>query len=177
MQQGDYFKASMSAIKTLRNNPKSKKSIEVLLQSYPLAKENGLRKIQNAMDANLTEKYQIIADEYLDLNTLADAIYACPKALELFPQPEQFSKELGQILPLAAEEAYSSGKRLLQLNTIQDARTAYFLFLKAENYMPNYKDVKEKIQDALFAATLKVVVQNQSHPKNTGSLPIFSTTT
>ncbi len=165
LQHGDYYNASMSAIKTLRSNPKSKKSIEVLQQAYPLAKENSLRKIQNALDANVSGKYSIVAEEYLALNAIADAIYTCPKAMELFPQPEQFSKELREILPLAAEESYNLGERLLQLNTIKDAREAYYHFVKAENYMPNYKDVKEKIQDALFAATLKVVVQKPITPK------------
>lgn len=165
LQHGDYYNASMKAIKTLRSNPKSKKSIEVLQLAYPLAKENSMRKIQNAMDVNASGKYSIIADEYLMLNSLADAIYTCPKAMELFPRPEQYSKELREILPLAAEESYNQGERLLQLNTINDARQAYSHFLKAESYMPDYKDVKEKIQEALFAATLKVVVQKPITPK------------
>jgi hypothetical protein len=165
LQRGDYYNAAMGAIKTLRSNPKSKNSIEVLQQAYPLAIENSMRKIQNALDADVAGKYSIIADEYLDLNAIADAIYTCPKAMELFPQPEQYGKELREILPLAFEESYSQGERLLQLNTLRDAREAYYKFLKAEHYMPDYKDVKEKIQVALYAATLKVVVQKPITPK------------
>jgi hypothetical protein len=165
LQHGEYFKASMEAIKGLQSNPNSKKSIEVLMQSYPLAKENSLRRIQNALDADVVNKYSVVADEYLALNALADAIYTCPKALELFPQPEQFSSELGQILPLAAEEAYNLGERLLRSNSIRDAREAYAQFVKAGNYMPDYRDVEEKIQDALYAATLKVVVEKPITPE------------
>jgi len=165
LQHGDYYNASMNAIKTLRSNPKSKKSVEVLQQAYPLAIENSLRKIQNAFDANISGKYSIAAEEYLALNAIADAIYTCPKAMEIFPQPDQFSKELREALPLAAEESYNLGERSLQLNTIRDAREAYFHFLKAESYMPDYKDVKEKIQEALFVATLKVIVQKPILPK------------
>ena len=165
LQHGDYYNASMNAIKTLRSNPKSKKSMEVLQQAYPLAKENSMRKIQNVFDANIPGKYSIAAEEYLALNAIADAIYTCPKAMEIFPQPYQFSKELREALPLAAEESYNLGERLLQLNTIRDAREAYFHFLKAESYMPDYKDVKEKIQEALFVATLKVIVQKPILPK------------
>lgn len=165
LQRGDYYNATMGAIKTLRSNPKSKKSIEVLQQAYPLAKENSMRKIQNALDVDVAGKYSIIADEYLVLNAIADAIYTCPKAMELFPHPEQYSKELREILPLAFEESYKQGERLLQLNTLRDAREAYYQFLKAEHYMPDYKDVKEKIQVALYAATLKVVVQKPITPE------------
>ncbi len=46
LQRGDYYNATMGAIKTLRSNPNSKKSIEVLQQAYPLAIENSMRKIQ-----------------------------------------------------------------------------------------------------------------------------------
>lgn len=165
LRHGDYYSATMNAIKTLRSNPKSKQSMEVLQQAYPLAKENSMRKIKNAFDANVTGKYSIAAEEYLALNALADAIYTCPKAMEIFPKPNQFSVELRDALPLAAEESYDLGEKLLRQNTIRDAREAYFNFLKAERYMPNYKDVREKIQVALYAATLKVVVARPITPK------------
>ncbi|MDI9522291.1 MAG: hypothetical protein QM237_03385, partial [Bacteroidota bacterium] len=59
LQHGEYFKAWMEAIKGLQSNPNSKKSIEVLMQSYPLAKENSLRRIQNALDADVVNKYSV----------------------------------------------------------------------------------------------------------------------
>lgn len=60
----------MNAGKTLRSNPKSKKSVEVLQQAYPLAQANSLRKIKNAFKANVSNKYSIAADEYLALNSI-----------------------------------------------------------------------------------------------------------
>lgn len=66
---------------------------------------------------------------------------------------------------MAAEEAYNLGERLLRSNTIRDAREAYVQFVKAGNYMPDYRDVEEKIQDALYAATLKVVVEKPITPE------------
>ena len=163
LQHGEYFKASMEAIKGLQSNPNSKKSIEVLSQSYPLAKENSLRKIQNALDADVVNKYSVVADEYLALNAIADAIYTCPKALELFPQPEQFSSELGQILPLAMEEAYN----LVHCCAEHHSRCpeAYVQF-GAGNYMLTIERSR-KIQDALLAATLKVRWKNPSHRRGT----------
>ena len=166
LQRGEYYKATLEAVSTLRSSPGNKKAAEVLLQSYPLAKENSLRKIQNVLKSNSADRYLIMADEYLALNTMADEIYTCPKALELLPHPEEYSKELGEILPLAAGEAYRTGERLLQLNTIQDAREAYFFFEKADLYQPGFRDVKSKIMDARFAATLKVVVQQPVTPEN-----------
>ena len=166
LQRGEYYSATMEAVKQLRSSPDSKKQQQVLLQAYPLAKENGLRKIQNAMDMNVADKYIIAADEYLALNSLADAIFTCPAALRLIPHPDQYSRELSDILPKAAEQAYALGTRQLQLNTIQGAREAYLLFVKTNEYVSGYRDVNDKMSEALFLATLKVIVKKPITPQN-----------
>jgi len=166
LQHGDYYRAVLEAVNQLRSSPNNKKSQDVLVQAYPLAKENGLRTIKNAMAANLPNKYSVSADEYLALNEIADAIYTCPKALQLIPYPEQFSSEMGEIMPFAAKEAYDLGVKQLGLNTIQGARQAYNHFTKADLYVEGYRDVKDKIEEALFLAIFKVVVQKPVTPQN-----------
>ena len=165
LQRGEYYAATMEAIKQLRSSPDSKKQQDVLLQAYPLLKENSLRKISNAMEMNAPNKYCIAADEYLLLNQVTDAIYTCPKALQLIPQPGQYSRELSEILPKAAEEAYSLGERQLSLNTIPSAREAYQFFTQANGYSEGYRDVHDKIALALEMATFKVVVQKPITPQ------------
>lgn len=165
LKKGHYYDSSMMAIEQLRSSPNHKKSQEVLRVAYPLAESNSLRIINNAMDANMAKKYIIAADEYLALNRLADAIFYCPKALELFPDPNQYSKELGEILPLAAEDAYSIGEKQLEQGTIESAKDAYFNFVKADEYVEGYRDVNEKIREALYIATFKVVVRKPVMPK------------
>jgi len=166
LQRGDYNRAVMEAVNQLRSSPNNKKSQDVLVQAYPLAKENSLRKIQNAMAANLPNKYSISADEYLTLNEIADAIYTSPKALQLIPNPEQFSREIGNVRPLAAEEAYNLGVIQLRLNTIQGAREAYNHFVKTDLYVSGYRDVKAKMEEALYLAIFKVVVKKPVTPRN-----------
>ena len=166
LQRGDYYRAVMEAVNQLRSSPNNKKSQDVLVQAYPLAKENGLRKIKNAMAANLPNKYSISADEYLALNEIADAIYTCPKALQLIPNPEQYSREIGDVMPLAAEEAYNLGVIQLRLNTIQGAREAYNHFVKTDLYVSGYRDVKDKMEEALYLAIFKVVVKKPITPRN-----------
>ena len=166
LQRGEYHSAVLEAVKQLRSSPDSKKQQQVLLQAYPLAKENSLRKIKNAIDLNVPNKYGIAAEEYLALNRLADAIYTCPGALKQIPQPVQYSRELGDMLPKAAEEAYNLGERKLQLNTIQGAREAYQHFTKANGYVSGYRDVNNKMSEALEMATLKIIVEKLVTPKN-----------
>ena len=165
LQRGDYYAAAMEAIKQLRSNPNSKKQQDVLLQAYPLLRENSLRKIRNAMDMNVPNKYCIAADEYIALNRIADEIYTCPKALQLIPQPSQYSRELGEVLPMATAEAYQLGEKNLNLKTIQGGREAHYFFVKANEYSPGYRDVNQKIAMALEMATFKVIVQKPITPQ------------
>lgn len=158
LQKGDYYKATMEAVNRLRSAPENKKAQQVLLQSYPLANSNIMRNIQNALDENRIDKYAVIVREYMSLNELANSIYACPKALQLIPSPNQYYTELKNAKDLAAAEAYNLGTFALSQNTIQKAREAYFHFKDADNYVNGYKDVAEKLQESLFLATLKVVV-------------------
>jgi len=166
LQRGEYYSAVMESVKQLRSSPDSKKQQQVLLEAYPLAKENSLRKIKNAMDLNYLNKYGVAVEEYIALNRLADAIYTCPGALKMIPQPTQYSRELGDVLPKAAEESYNLGERQLQLNTIQGAREAYKHFAKANEYVKGYRNVNDKINEALEMATLKVIVEKPVTPKN-----------
>jgi len=165
LQRGDYHQAVMEAVGTLRSSPNNKNAQDVLLIAYPLAKENGLRRINNAMMADMPDKYMTAADEYIALNQIADALYASPKALSLVPYPEQYSAELGRALPLAAEEAYNFGESYMRYNTtIQGARDAYYYYAKANQYVYGYRDVRSKMETALWYATFKVVVTRPMVP-------------
>jgi len=158
LQKGDYYKATMEAVNRLRSAPDNKKAQQVLTQSYPLAKSTILRNIQNALTVNRTDKYAVVVNEYTALNELAGAIFACPKALELVPNPDQYYSELRNAKEQAAQESYALGVTALAQKTIQKAREAYYHFIDANNYVNGYKDVTSKINEALFYATLKVVV-------------------
>lgn len=158
LQKGDYYKATMESVNRLRSKPDNKKAQQVLLQSYPLAKDAVMRNIQNAIDENRADKYAIMVREYMALNELANSIYTCPKALQIIPSPNQYYTELKNAKDLAAAEAYNLGTFALSQNTIQKAREAYFHFKDADNYVKGYKNVTAKIEEALFLATLKVIV-------------------
>lgn len=165
LQRGDYYKSAMMAVEQLRSSPNNKRAQEVLLQAYPLAKSNSLRIIQKSLASSTQNRYSVAADEYIALENLTEAIYHCPKALELIPGPEEFGRQLNEILPLAAEEAYSLGVNQFRLGTIESARDAYNNFVKADEYAEGYRDVKNKIEESLYAATFKVIVEKPVTPK------------
>ena len=152
-KKGDYFKACQESIDRLRSNPKNEKAAYVLTSSYPLAQQTAERTIQNAELANQIDKYDVIVYQYERLNQLANDIYRCPKALELIPRPKEYVTELGAVKKLAAEQSYNLGLRALDDNTMDQARVAYQYFQNANRYVPGYKDVLRKLEDARKVAS------------------------
>lgn len=158
-KHGDYYKACLESIDRLRSNPKSDKSQSVLLNSYPLALKTAQREIDNALIANQPDKYDVVVYQYEKMNQLADQIFNCPKALELIPKPTEYISELSKAKQMAADQAYESGSKALTVGTLDQARVAYQYFQNVNRYVPGYKDVLNKMSDARYYATLRVIVQ------------------
>ncbi|HJV78310.1 MAG TPA: hypothetical protein VJ602_08010 [Paludibacter sp.] len=158
-KHGDYYKACLEAIERLRSSPKNSKSQSVLVSAYPLAKKTALREIDNALLANQPDKYDILVFQYERLNQLANQIYNCPKAYELIPQPSEYITELSKAKQMAADQAYDLGIKALNAGTLDQARVAYQYFQNANRYVPGYKDALNKMSDARYYATLRVIVQ------------------
>jgi hypothetical protein len=158
-KKGDYYKATIESIDRLKNSPDNDKAQFVLIKSYTQAVKNSLREIDRALATNSGNNYDLVVYEYQKINEMATAIYNCPKALSIFPQPAEYPKELSEAKQNAAEQAYSMGIKAMNTNTIEQARFALDLFTKANNYVYGYKDVLKKIEEARYDATLRVVFE------------------
>jgi len=158
-QHGDYYKACLEAISRLRANPKNDKSQSVLVNAYPLALKAAQREIDNALAANQQDKYDVVVCQYEKLNQLANEIFGCPKALELISKPTEYISELSKARQMAAAQAYEAGQIAMADGTLEQARIAYNYFVKSNGYVAGYKDVFNKISDARYFATLRVIVQ------------------
>ena len=159
LKQGDYAKATLEAAKHLRKHPGNKTSQEVLRQAYPLARETALRHVRQANESGASDNYVVAADAYMLLNELAEAIHESPKALEVAGRPTRYDRELREVRTKAAEQAYTLANRLMKSGTLRDARRAYDLFVKTNRFVEGYRDVAQRIDEALDAATVKVVVK------------------
>lgn len=158
-KQGDYYKACFEAIERLRSNPNSQKSQFVLTKAYPLAQKEAQREIENAQLANGPDQYDVLVNQYERMNQLANAIFHCPKANQLIPQPKEYIAELSSAKQMAAEQAYDMGIKAVEANTIEQARLGFQFFNKANSYVYGYKDVIHKIEEARYYATLRVIIQ------------------
>jgi len=163
--KGKYEQAVSKAISKLRSSPDHRESQDILVQSYSMAVQTALRDINNALQSNNVTRYDIVINRYEQLNFLAHEIYTCPKANELIPYPREFHEELRQSKDIAAEHYYMQGEKALNERTVDQARFAHQFFMQANNYVNGYRDVISKIDEALYAATLHVVVEAPPMPE------------
>jgi hypothetical protein len=164
-ERGDYYNATLLAVNRLRNNPDSKKAISALRDSYPMAIKYYQGKVDNALRSNSQFKYSETVDYYERMNYLSDEISRCPAALDLFPNVNDYTRELSKARELAAEEQYNAGLRNEQPKTRISWKDAYFNYQQADCYVPGYKDVAERMPNAKFNATLKVIVEPITVPR------------
>jgi hypothetical protein len=159
LEHGDYYTATLQAVNRLRSNPDSKKAIAAVKDSYPMSLQYFQGKIDNAVAGSSPFRYTEIAGYYEKMNQLSDEISRCPAALKIFPNVNYFTNELNNSYNAAAEEQYNAGIANEQINTRLTWKDAYFNFKQADCFVSGYKDVEDRIQNAKYNATLKVIVE------------------
>lgn len=164
-ERGDYMTACEEAVKKLRGSPNNANAQLALRQAYPLALTNAQREIEAIkVKANPLE-YEKIVFLYDRLNKIADSIFHCPAAQAIIPLPTLFTNEKHDAAILYAKAAYTEGVRALGVGTLDSARIALDYFTRINNHLPAYQDVQDKIEQAHYAATIRVIV---SRPQLTG---------
>ena len=164
-ERGDYFNATLQAVNRLRSNPNSDKALQAVKDSYPMSLSYFQGKIDYALSTNSPFKYSEVVDYYEKMNRLSDEISRCPAALNVFPKLNYYTSELAQTRKLAAEEQYQAGLENEKINTRLAWKDAYFNFQQTDRFAPGYKDVKRRMDDAKYNATLKVIVGQIAVPR------------
>ncbi|RUT73297.1 hypothetical protein [Ancylomarina longa] len=160
LQKGDYYHAVIKSIDRLRSNPDKSKAQQTLLESYPLAVNWYKNQIAASLQSSDPFKHTKTVGYYQSLNSMYNEINRCPAALHLLPNVQLFRQEEDLARQEAAPECYQAGIQQLAKQTREDAKHAYRLFVRANQFVPNYKDVKEKIREAEYQATLKVIIEH-----------------
>ncbi len=158
-EQGDYYQAVIKSVNRLRQNPTHKRSRETLKQSYPLAIETLERNAVNAISANGPFKFKESLGYYEQINRMYEEIRRSPGALRVVANPKNYYTKVSELKEKAAEESYEAGLLALSRDTREDAKQAFYRFKDVQTFVPNYKDVQNKLDEARFRATLKVVIE------------------
>ncbi|MBI9059704.1 MAG: hypothetical protein JEZ01_18210 [Labilibaculum sp.] len=160
LQNGDYYSAVLKSVERLRSNPDKEKAQLTLKESYPLAVNWYEQEINYLLASNDPFKHSKTVGHYQSLNRMANEIRRCPGALRIISYPKQFQHEENMAKQNAAPECYAAGMLELEKNTRTDAVKAFHHFEKANSYVLNYKDVDEKMKEAEYMATLKVIIDH-----------------
>ncbi len=163
-ESGNYYSSVMQSVSKLRKSPNNNKAREVLSQAYPVGVDFYLTQVNRMKDSQDRFKNGKIVDAYKMLNSMHDEIQRCPAALEVIPNPEDFYNQLKYYTREAAAEQYTAGEEALAMGTRPYAIQAYEHFIQADLYMPGYLDVKNKIEEAKYRGTLKVLVEQVPVP-------------
>jgi hypothetical protein len=159
LEHGNYYQAVLTSVNQLRRNPGHKKSTETLRAAYPLAVSYYEGLASNAMTSNAQFKWTEVVNSYTILNQMSDEVRRSPGALAVIPNPANYSSKLSEAKQNAAEEQYQAGIMALGLGTRVKAKEAYQYFKRSGEFVAGYKDTNQKMQDALWAATVKVLVE------------------
>jgi hypothetical protein len=160
LSKGDYYTACIQAIDKLRSSPDNTKAADALAQAYPLAVDYTQREVDRLLASPSNNyRYRMILDLYLNMNNIAVQLSRCPAALQVIPHADYYNSQLETARNMAAEESYQLAENNLRAGTRLAAREAYLQYQQVNNIIPGYKDVAEKLQEAKWQATLKVVLE------------------
>lgn len=158
-EQGNYYESVITSVNRLRRSPDNKKAAETLQQAYPLAVKYYEDQASAALATNNQFKWSTVVQSYTTINSMYDEIRRSPGALKVIPNPVNYHAKLDEAKKNAAEENYSAGILALSAGTRDRAKQAYQYFKTASEFVPNYKDVNQMMEEALWAATVKVLVE------------------
>lgn len=163
-QKGNYYAACEEAVNKLRSKPNDNDARYALANAYPLAQNTAMRDINNLSSMQTIGNYEKIVQLYTRLNNITESIYRCPAALELIPNPANYYNNLQAAKLRLVEMYYNEGVNALNIGTVEKARYALDLLTRANNHISGYKDIPSLMDEALYLATLRVIVLNPQLP-------------
>lgn len=158
-QKGEYYEAILQAVNRLRKNPDNKNAKATLHDGYPLAKEYHEDLANQARSSQNQFRYETAFRQYQLLDNMNNEIQRCPACKTLARSARSYQSEMDEMGLKAAEVRYALGNQAMNMNNRQKAKEAYEHFRVADSYRRNFRDVQQKMEEARWAATLKVVVE------------------
>ncbi len=162
-ERGNYDEAVLKAIHRLRKSPNSKKAAQTLRDSYPLTLTWHRDNIQRAKSSTDEFKWERVVTEYQQINYLYNELSRCPACMRIVPNAVSYQGELNEAKRLAADIRYEKGEQILararENHDRYEAREAFRHFDKVISLLGDYREVRDRIDEAKWLATLKVLVE------------------
>lgn len=160
LKQGDYDKAFYQAVNRLQSNDDHKKARETLVTSYRLALRLHQDRVNLMIQSLDPFKWENVVYEYNAINGLYNQLQRCPACLPLVKNPVRVTSKLNEAKQSAADYRYQLGNEAMRFKQDRNkAKEAHQHFRMVRSFIPNYKDTREKMEEALYFAMVRVVVE------------------
>jgi hypothetical protein len=160
LARGNYYQSVIESTEKLRRSSDNKTASKVLKQALPLALKQSLQQIDQLNKSAEQFKYDGIVRAYQNLNNLADEIYRCPNCQKYVDVPATYKPELQAARSKAADEhVVYANEKMTNKNDRNEAKLAFENYELAKDFLNDYPKINQKLDEALFYATLKVVVE------------------
>ena len=158
LTRGNYELAMDQAVNRLKNQPNNKRAQEAIADAYPYARDIHINKIAQLKSSNERFRSDQIASSYDQLNHFYEIVKRCPACSELLPNIQNYRTEFNDASLAAAEERYSAGIAELAKGDRISAKEAHQHFQRVQYLSAGYKDTDQKLEESLYKATLRVLV-------------------
>ncbi|MGO4293404.1 hypothetical protein [Chitinophaga sp. RAB17] len=155
--KGRYDEAVNAFVKKLQRKPQDATATRMLPDAYKQAQLQREERVNAYLRSNNDLKWESVRNEYRALQSLYNNIHKSPAALKLV-QPRDYSDAITGAQENAAETRYDRGMSLLNKGDKASARQAYEEFSAALKLIPNYRDTKQRRDEAYQLGVINVVV-------------------
>lgn len=166
LQKGNYDAAINKSIKKLLKDADNNKEISILDRAFSLANDRDRNVIQELKISGQPDVWEDAFIRYSNLRSRQDRVSRLPNEVlsKINYEYIDYNKEIAEAKNKAANYYYASGLKLLENNDRMSARKAYEQFTFIRKYFNNYKDVDQKMQEALAKGTnyISFRIQNQA---------------
>jgi hypothetical protein len=168
LEKGNYEAALDKAVKQLRKDSRDSKQISILDKSFTTLNEQDNERIRylkmEEKPANWDEIYQInkrMSDRQAYVRTVTP-LELNGKTIE-YPYVD-YMPEMVAAKRKSADFYYAHGNELMKSKLKESYRQAFYEFVRAKEYVGNYEDIDNKIDDAKYLGMSRVLItlQNKS---------------
>jgi tetratricopeptide (TPR) repeat protein len=156
-KKGNYDEAVELAAKKLQKKPSDGETLDILQNAYRFAVEDHQTTIRNNSNSTNDLRWEWTYNEYMDLQRLYEAIRSVPSIYDIV-HPTDYSSFVATFKEEAANARYDRGLALMEDNTKNSFKQAFYEFQKALELKPGDLSAKQKMDEAYGNAVTNIII-------------------
>jgi hypothetical protein len=156
-QSKNLYETIIELVKKLEQEPASKKIQKLLVNFYNNAEEQHLQKINDLQENHDHLAYEQILKEYTILQSMYETVEASAVASQIINAPS-YKDAIASIRQIGAADSYREGDVFLTTPGRLNKTKAYNAFKRAQQFEKDYKDSKEKMEQAWKYSHLSIMI-------------------